>query len=60
MGWGEPNQQQQSRQLESPHQLETNDWPKFQEQQKNLHSAKIYQTEPQTKLEKLTPILLHK
>ena len=29
-------------------QLEANNWPKFQEQLKNLHSGKIDQTEVQT------------
>ena len=31
-------------------QLESYDWPKFQEQLKNLYSAKIHQTEALTKI----------
>ena len=33
-------------------QLVLNNWPKFQEQQKNLYSAEIHQTEAKTKLKK--------
>ena len=36
-------------------QLEPNDWSKFQEQLKNLHLAKIHQTEAQNKLKELAP-----
>ena len=32
--------------------LELNDWTKFQEQLKKLHSSKIHQTEAQTELKK--------
>ena len=35
-------------------QLEPNDWPKFQEQLKNLHLVEIYQTETQTQLKEVT------
>ena len=40
--------------VEKLSQLEPNDWPKFQEQLKNLHSVKIYKTEAQTKFKELT------
>ena len=33
--------------------LEPNDWPKFQKQLKNLHTAEIHHTEKETKLKEL-------